>query len=91
MDKRKIYLILLALAGVIVLAIGIKAAIVYGQPYGSYDQLNPQWALSQKHALFTTWLMKWIILPIGSFVILTAALVVSRLMTDKTRPPSDPR
>ena len=87
MDKRKTYLILLAIVGVIVLTIGIKAAIVYGQPYGTYDQLNPQWALEQKHAIFTTWLMKWIILPIVAFVTLTAALVVSRLITDKTKPP----
>jgi len=40
-------------------------------------------------SLFTKWIVTWIVKPIGLFAILVAAIVVSRVVWDKTRPPSD--
>jgi len=40
-------------------------------------------------SLLTKWIVTWIVKPIGLFAILVAAIVVSRVVWDKTRPPSD--
>jgi hypothetical protein len=44
-------------------------------------------SIQEKNAGFTAWLLKWIVKPIGLFAILTAALIVSRLVLNKIRPP----
>jgi len=36
--------------------------------------------LAHKNARFTSWFINWVVRPIGLFAILTAALVVSRLV-----------
>lgn len=84
MDKRKLRLILLGTVGVIILVIGIKAAIIYSDPM-------PQWAsegiiqniLEGRNAKFTAWIVNWVVKPVGLFAILTAALVVSRVILKK--------
>ena len=45
-------------------------------------------SIQAKNAQFTRWLVTWIVKPLGLFAILTAALVASRLIVDKIRPPS---
>lgn len=120
MDKRKLRLVLLGLAGAIILVIGIGAAAIYlgtcpevvqiqenyAQAYG-YDtwselpkdlqgrfyELRPDLrspGLVHKNARFTSWFITWVVRPLGLFVILTAALVVSRVISNKLRPPSNP-
>jgi len=53
--------------------------------------LAPPLSMQEKNAQFARWLvkpLKWIGIGFGIFLILTAALVVSRVILDKTRPPS---
>jgi hypothetical protein len=130
MDKRKLRLILLAVVGIIILVIGIKAAMIYSGPLSwaawwdyeakywfgksaasltseeeayirefSIQSLIPfeqqvefarQLDLERRTAEFTAWLVKWVVIPIGLFAILTAALVVSRVISNRLRPPSNP-
>ena len=54
------------------------------------DSLIRPPSIQARNAQFTQWLLKWIVRPVGLFAILTAALVASRLILDKTRPPSTP-
>jgi hypothetical protein len=65
-----------------------------------YEQLivgghfPPLPTMHEKNVQFTQWLvkpLKWVAIAFGLFAILTAALVVSRLILNKTRPPSTPR
>ena len=46
--------------------------------------------LEERNAEFTAWLLKWIAKPFGLFAILTAALVASRIISQRIRPPSSP-
>ena len=80
------------------------ARTFYGKRYSQLDDsekialvsLNPYYAeyyvrsqdLAAKNYQFEQWLLKWIVRPVGLFAILTAALVASRLIVDKIRPPS---
>lgn len=50
-----------------------------------FNSINPDLLRS----LFTKWIVTWIVKPIGLFAILVAAIVVSRVVWDKTRPPSN--
>ena len=50
------------------------------------DLLRPN--LEKKNAQFTKWIVTWIVKPIGLFAILVAALVVSRIIYNRIRPPS---
>lgn len=91
-DKRKIRLVLLAMVGVIVLAIGIKAAVIFLEPMDLYlpsSQHLRELELARRTAELHAWVLRWIIRPVGLFVILTAALVVSRLILSRSRPPPD--
>ena len=85
MDKRKLRLVLLGVVGIIILVIGTKAAIIYGEPMPSWAQYaDIQSAiLAMRNAEFTTWIVNWIVKPVGLFAILTAALVVSRVILKK--------
>jgi hypothetical protein len=47
-------------------------------------------SIQARNTQFTQWLIKWIAEPLGIFLIITAALVVSRLISNKIRPPSGP-
>lgn len=90
MNKRKLLLILLGIVGIMVLVIGIKAAIIYGAPMPWLDPWNEP---ARRNAEFVAWLVKpvkWVAIGFGLFAILTAALVVSRMISNKTRPPSGP-
>jgi hypothetical protein len=116
MDKRKLRLILLGIAGIIILVIGIGAVNIYTQTaskeardsaseylYGrDYDELSDAQratidvlisspSMHEKNAQFREWLvkpLKWIGIGFGTFLILTAALVVSRVISNRLRPPS---
>lgn len=93
MDNKKIRLVLLATAAVIILAIGIKAAVIFLEPMDLYlpsSQHLRELELARRTAELHAWIVNWIVRPIGLFVILTAALVVSRLIMDKTKPPPGP-
>jgi hypothetical protein len=120
MDKRKLRLILLGIAGILILVIGIGAAHIYTNSpsldarnqvsqlfYGkNYDELNSYAKsevdsllgvppdIQQQNAQFREWLVKWIAKPLGIFfaatAVLTAALVLSRVISNKIRPPSGP-
>lgn len=118
MDKTKLRLVLLGIAGVTILVVGIGAANIYTQTasdeardrtsqafYGrDYDQLSdwqrsmvdgltPPESMHEKTVRFRQWLakpLKWIGIGFGAFLILTAALVVSRVILDRTRRPSGP-
>lgn len=50
--------------------------------------------IQQQNAQFREWLVKWIAKPLGIFfaatAVLTAALVLSRVISNKIRPPSGP-
>lgn len=85
MDRRKLRLILLGAVGIIILVIGIKAAMIYGEPMPSWAQYGFQQSviLKGRNAEFTAWIVKWIVRPVGLFAILTAALVVSRVILTK--------
>lgn len=50
----------------------------------------PRPSMQQKNARFTQWLVKWVVIPFGLFAILTAALVVSRVISNRIRPSSGP-
>ena len=117
MDKRKLRLVLLGAVGIVILVIGIEAAIIYGEPdpilrvqrdvhsqyefgrdwrdlnkterdalldkypdLGARDSLSQSALLARRNAEFAAWIVKWIVKPVGLFAILTAALVVSRLI-----------
>jgi hypothetical protein len=71
----------------------------------NYDELNdygkaevdsflaPPLSMQEKNAQFIQWLakpVKWVAIAFGLFAILTAALVVSRVISNKIRPPSGP-
>ena len=45
--------------------------------------------LERRNAEFRDWLLQWIVRPLGLFAILTAALVASRLILSRSRPPPD--
>ena len=95
MNKRKLLLILLGIVAISVLVIGIKAAIIYGapMPYWAKSELIQSMVLEGRNAAFIAWLVKpvkWVAIGFGLFAILTAALVVSRMISNKTRPPSGP-
>ena len=54
-------------------------------------RLGLQLSIEEKNAQFKQWLvkpLKWIGIGFGIFIILTAALVVSRVISNKIRPPS---
>jgi hypothetical protein len=120
MDRRKLRLILLGIAGILILVIGIGAAHIYTNSpsldarnqvsqlfYGkNYDELNSYAKsevdsllgvppdIQQQNAQFREWLVKWIAKPLGIFfaatAVLTAALVLSRVISNKIRPPTGP-
>ena len=120
MDKRKLRLILLGIAGILILVIGIGAAHIYTNSPSlearnqvsqllyskNYDELNSYAKsevdrllemppdIQQQNAQFREWLVKWIAKPLGIFfaatAVLTAALVLSRVILNKIRPPSGP-
>jgi ABC-type transport system involved in multi-copper enzyme maturation permease subunit len=92
MDKRKLRLVLLGVLGIIILVIGIKAVMIYGEPMPSWaqDELIQSAILVGRNTEFTEWIVKWIVIPFCIFLILTAALVVSRVISNKIRPPSGP-
>ena len=50
--------------------------------------------IQQQNSQFREWLVKWIAKPLGIFfaatAVLTAALVLSRVISNKIRPPSGP-
>jgi hypothetical protein len=54
------------------------------------DSLFSPPSIEEKNAQFTQWLVKWIVKPVGLLAILTAALVASRLILNKIKPPSAP-
>jgi len=116
MNRRKIRLVLLGLAGVIILIIGVGAARIYtdssiGDPrnevsqhfYGkNYDQLS----VGEKTAIdrlgllsgievrnnrfrewLGAWFVRWVVIPFCAFLVLTAAIVASRLILNKPKPP----
>ena len=73
--------------------------ILYGRYYdylsdsekAAVDSLGLQSSIDLKNAQFEQWLvrpLKWIGIGFGIFVILTAALVVSRVISNRLRPPS---
>jgi uncharacterized protein YpmB len=50
-------------------------------------------SIQEKNGQFTQWLLKWLKwvgISLGLFLILTAALVASRLILNKIKPPSAP-
>ena len=58
------------------------------------DEMSPPPTIEERHSAFREWLsdrwvIRWIIWPLGLFVIV-AAPVVSRLILSKTIPPSGP-
>jgi len=85
MDKRKLRLILLGVVGILVLVIGIKAAMIYGEPMPWWAQDEAMWShvIEWRNEVFSEWIIKWIVRPLGLFLILTAALVVSRVILKK--------
>lgn len=57
------------------------------------NQGNRGLSIGEKNAQFREWLvrpLKWIGIGFGIFLILTAALVVSRVISNRIRPPSNP-
>lgn len=57
------------------------------------DTLTPPASMHEKTVRFREWLvkpLKWIGIGFGIFLILTAALVVSRVISNRIRPPSNP-
>ena len=119
MDKRKLRLILLGIAGIIILVIGIAAANIYFGTDREVAELQDTFALvfhgksswneltdSQKaefwelrpdllrpdlgrrNAQFTKWIVTWVVMPLGLFAILTAAIIASRVIYNRFRPPS---
>jgi hypothetical protein len=73
---------------------------IYGK---NYDELNdyakaavdsllsgPPPSMQEKNAQFRQWLVKWVVIPFCVFLILTAALVASRVILNKSRPPPGP-
>ena len=128
MDRRKLRIIVLVVAGIIVLVVGVRAATVYSGPLSweawwdvhaevcfgksgeslSWEEtryigeryyngreaeaavLARRLDLEKRNAEFSDWLLRWVVRPIGLFAILTAALVVSRLLSDRIRRPPVP-
>jgi len=85
MDKRKLRLILLGAVGIIILVTGIKAAMIYGEPmpWWAQNELTQSAILAGRNTEFTAWIVKWIVGPFCLFLILTAALVASRVILKK--------
>ena len=58
------------------------------------DSLFGSPSIQARNAQFREWLVKWIAKPLGIFfaatAVLTAALVLSRVISNKIRPPSGP-
>jgi flagellar basal body-associated protein FliL len=70
----------------------------YGVSYDRLDDIRKAWidsatpplTIQEKNAQFRAWLvkpLKWIGIGVGIFVVLTAALVASRLILNKTKSP----
>lgn len=126
MDRRKLRIILIAAAGIVILIIGIKAGTIYSKPtissealnqvsqtlYGtSYDNLDyaeqwyvvsrfpPGWSTrEEENAEFKLWLtqpkqwfIKWVVIPVVMFLVLTASLVASRVILERIKPKSGSR
>jgi Trk-type K+ transport system membrane component len=68
----------------------------YGRDYDSLsdeqrtriDILTPPQSVHEKNAQFRQWLVKWVAIPFCAFLILTGAIVASRVILDRTRPSS---
>lgn len=87
MDKSKLRLIILAVVGIIVLVIGIKAAMIYSEPMPSWaqDADIQSVILAGRNKEFTAWLVKWVVIPVCAFIILTGAIVASRLILNRIK------
>jgi len=87
MDKRKVQIIAIGVVGILVLVIGIKAAMIYSAPIPWSYQAEPYRSLiiEARNTAFSEWIITWILKPLGLFLILTAALVASRVILNKTR------
>ncbi len=87
MDKRKIQIIVIGVVGILVLVIGIKAAMIYGEPIPSWaqDELMRSVIVQARNISFNEWIIKWIVRPLGLFLILTGAIVASRVILNKIR------
>jgi hypothetical protein len=85
MDKRQLRFILLGALGITILVVGVKAAMIYGEPMPVWaqDELTRSAVLAGRSTEFTRWIVKWVVWPFCLFFILTAALVASRVILKK--------
>lgn len=52
---------------------------------GRLHELGAGKSIAEKNEEFGQWLVKWVVIPVCAFIILTGALVASRLILDRTR------
>lgn len=67
-----------------------KARLAEEREEESFTDMARREIVKKANREFAQWSIKWVVKPFGLFLILTAALVVSRVISNKIRPPSGP-